>query len=144
MTCVDEFVWYRKLKRLFGNLCKVKLIIEPTDKNEPMRTNFEYFFSTYFGSSVPISKWIFGSPISINSISLPELVSQIHSNNSRIMFVSFRKMLSTLKVHVFRILPGPPKSIPIIVRAAPLRLACVVVQYYHETMLGQGFNCMVK
>lgn len=60
------------------------------------------------------------------------------------MFVPFCKMLSTLKEHVLGILSGPPKSISILIRTAPLRFTGVIVENNHQSTLSYNLNGMVK
>ena len=40
MSCVNEFVGNRKLKGFGGNIFEAELVVEPTDKNEPVWTDF--------------------------------------------------------------------------------------------------------
>jgi hypothetical protein len=80
----------------------------------------------------------------VQSIGLPELIPQVHSDDQRVLFVPFGEVLCTLKEHVLRILPAPPESVSIIIGATPLGLGGVVVEDHHQSAVGQDFDGVVE
>ena len=65
MASVDQFVWNTIMDGGGLDSCKVELVVESTDEDEPMRSYLQYFLSTNGGCSVPIGKGVSVSPCCI-------------------------------------------------------------------------------
>ncbi len=72
------------------------------------------------------------------------LISQIHANNSWIVFIPFCHFSQTLKKLLFWILFIIPQSITIIRATTPLRFTGMIVQNHHQTWLCYNIDCMIK
>lgn len=73
-------------------------------------------------------------------MSLPELISQIHSDNSGIFAIPLGKLFSALKEFILWELIAPPKAISVVIGAAPLRGASVIVEDDHQSDISKGVN----
>jgi hypothetical protein len=105
-----------------------------------MWSNSQYFFTGYFGCTLPVSQRIAVPPRCFQSVSLSQLISEVHADDERIVFVSFCELLAALEKFVLWKLVAPPKTVSVIVGTAPHRCACVIIQNYHKTDIGEGFN----
>ena len=105
-----------------------------------MWSNTQYFFSGYLGCSLPVSQGVTVSPRCFQTVSLSQLISEVHAYDKRIVFVSFSELLAALEKFILWKLIAPPKTVPVVVGTAPHRCAGVVIQDDHKTDIGEGLN----
>lgn len=92
----------------------------------------------------PISFNISISPSWFAKFRFTNFISKIHTNNPWIIFISFSYLLQASEKFFLRIFIIPPQSISIMVRAAPLRFACMIIKIHHQSLLSQSLNCRIK
>lgn len=109
-----------------------------------MRCFFQGKFSWYFGCSSPVGKGIVITPWGFESICFSEFVSQIDSNNSRIIGISSGELFCTVEKFIFWILSAPPKPITIIVWTAPLRGRSMVIEDDHQSHICESLNSDIE
>ena len=98
-----------------------------------MRGYLLNFVCTDLGCPLPVSQRIVVSPSCGQTVSLSKFISQIRPYDPRVVFVSVCKSFSILEEHVLWKLSAPPQAVSIIIRTAPLRCTCMVVQNNHES-----------
>ncbi len=134
MAAVDQLVGNAVLYCFVLDASQIELVAEASHYNQPLRSNFQHFFTTNLGSSVPVSQRVAICPSCIDPVGLSELISEIDADNQRVVLVPPGEFLRALEEHVFRVLIGPPEPISVIVGAAPLGSACVVVEDNHDPL----------
>lgn len=140
MTSVHQFVGHAKFDCCPLDASQIKLIVKPTYEDQPMRSNFQNFFTANGSSSLPISKSTALPPSRSQFVGFPDLISQIHADNSGVVLVSPCEFFGRFKEFVLRILMTPPESIPIVIATAPLGGTGVVIENDHESDISEGFH----
>ena len=122
------------MNRLIVDPCQIKLIVDTTDQNQPMRRELLQLVPDMLGSHMPVGQLVASTPGGSNITSSPDLIPEVHANNSGVLAVSFGELFKTVEVFILRIFLIVPQPISIIVATAPLRLAGVVIEDNHQSM----------
>lgn len=133
MACINQFVRDVEFYRMINDIREVQLIVNAANKDKPMGSNVLNLISNNFRSDFPISIFVSTSPTRCFQARSSDLVSQIHSDNSGIIFIPFGHFSQTLKELFLRILFIIPQSITIIRPTTPLGLTRVIIQYNHQS-----------
>ena len=144
MTCVNQFVWYFQSTWGFFDICKVQLIIDAANKNQPMWGDFEDLISCSLSSDSPVSVFVTASPSWSFKAGSSDLISQVHTNDSGIVAISFGQFSQTFKKLFFRILLIVPESVTIAGPTTPLRFTGMIVEDDHKAGFSDGINRDIK
>lgn len=144
MTCVNQLVWYFQSAWGFFYICKVQLIIDAANKNQPMWSNFEDLISCSLSSDSPVSVFVTASPSWSFKASSSDLISQVHTNDSGIVAISFGQLSQTFKKLFLRILLIVPESVTIAGPTTPLRFTGMIVEDDHKAGFSDGINRDIK
>ena len=112
MAAVDELVRHFQLDWELMGASKIQLIVNATDNDEPMRGDIQDIVAYRFCSLLPISSRPI-APCWRSHMRLPHLISQIHADHSRIIFVLLGQLLQALEEIVLAELLIEPKSVSV-------------------------------
>ena len=144
MTTVDQFIRDTELQRRSLNTCQVKLVMQTSYQDKPVRSYGQYFFTAYLSCSSPVSQWIFISPSTLNSMCFSYLITNVGADHQWIVFIPLCKGFCTLKKHIFRILIRPPQSVTIVIVATPHRTGGMIIENHHQSNVSEYFDGVVK
>ena len=144
MTRINQLVRNTQRKGRFMHSRQIYLVTQTRNQYQPVRSNRLHLLSTNTSRTLPVRQRIAVPPSSVQTMGLPQLIPQIHTHHSLVMFVPLGKSLGTLKKHIFWELPTPPQSISVIIRTAPLRGARMIIQNNHQTHFSQDLNSNIE
>lgn len=121
MPTINNFVRNTKIDRKFHNVLHICLKLKSANDYQPMWSYLLYSLSCNLRSPSPISVivYIVVIPSGVFSLVFSNLISKVDSNYVRIISISHCHFLPDLKEFLFIVLRIIPKTIAVILIAAP-------------------------
>lgn len=88
MACVHKFVWDFEFDWVVDDVCEIQLVIDASDKHQPMRCDVLELVGNILGSHLPIGFTVPAPPGRRCHARPSNFVSQVHSDDSWIVFIS--------------------------------------------------------
>ncbi len=118
---------------MIDDLRQIKLIVNSTNNNEPVRSDLLKLVTDVLCSNFPVCQLVPTAPCGCCHTTPSDLISQIHANNSWVFSISFCHFSQTFKKLLLWILFIIPQSITIIRTTTPLGFTGMIVQNDHQT-----------